>query len=327
MNYYFSDPAGYYRRREQEKQEIKRLAYYIGGAFLGFIFLQNVLYLILVFAGLSESYQTDPVYQSGIDVILICLGLIIPFFFFGNKMKQTSKAAEPLAFEKPHNITGAFLAVIAGLGICMGANIITSYITVIMEVFGVKLTSPDIAMPTGPMGVIITVVRVVLCAALTEEICLRGYVMGNLRPYGDKFAIVISSIMFAAIHGNLVQAPFALIAGAAIGYFSIKTGTVWTGIIIHALNNLISVFISYAVDILPEETVTAIYAAILYGLIILGGVALILFKLLTSGEKLKDNITLLTMREKISVFIFNPLVLLTLAYMIYVTASYVEIGK
>ncbi len=326
MNYY-NDPAEYYRRREQEKQEIKSLAYYIGGAFLGFIFLQNLLYLILVFADLGKNYQADQIYQSGIDVILICVGLMLPFCLLGKKMKQTSKAAEPLAFEKPYNITAAFLAVVAGLGICMGANIVTSYITLIMEAFGVKLTSPDVAMPSGAMGVIIIIVRVVLCAALTEEICLRGYVMGNLRPYGDKFAIIVSSIMFAAIHGNLVQAPFALIAGAAIGYFSIKTGTVWTGIIIHALNNLISVFISYAVDILPEETVTAIYGALLYGLIILGGVALVLFKLLTSGEKLRDNVTFLTMREKISVFIFNPAVLLTLAYMIYITADYVAIGK
>ena len=67
--------------------------------------------------------------------------------------------------------------------------------------------------------------------------------MGNLRKYGDKFALLASALVFAVMHGNLVQAPFALIAGFGLGYLSIKTGTIWTGIAIHAANNLISVIV------------------------------------------------------------------------------------
>ena len=68
--------------------------------------------------------------------------------------------------------------------------------------------------------------------------------MQPLRRYGDAFAVAASSVIFALMHGNLIQAPFALIAGVGLGYFVISTGSIWTGVVIHFLNNLFSVVIS-----------------------------------------------------------------------------------
>ena len=161
---------------------------------------------------------------------------------------------------------------------------------------------------------------------MTEEIVMRGYVMGNLRAYGDKFAIIMSSVMFAAMHGNLVQAPFALIAGFALGYFSIKTGSLWTGIIIHALNNTISVVITYATEGLSEEKANMLAAVLIYGLIFVGALAFILFRMITKDRPLTDNCRALSLKEKCSAFILNPTMLLSFAYMLYITSFYIEIG-
>lgn len=70
---------------------------------------------------------------------------------------------------------------------------------------------------------------------------MRGVVMQPLRKYGDWFAILTSAFVFALMHGNLVQAPFAFIAGIGLGYAVIASGSLWTGILIHLLNNSISV--------------------------------------------------------------------------------------
>ena len=94
--------------------------------------------------------------------------------------------------------------------------------------------------------------------------------MQNLRPFGDSFAIVMSAIVFAFMHGNLVQAPFALIAGCALGYIAIKTGSLWTSIVVHALNNSISLIISYLGQSMEKEALTILSAVIIYGLIIIG---------------------------------------------------------
>ncbi len=326
MNYYYNADENFFLTREEKKREIKKLGLYTGAAFVLFIVLQNLLFVLFEFAGITKNYLSDPQMQSAVDILLIIPSIMIPFCFFGKKMKKVSHVREPLALDRPDNMLIYFLAVVSGIGVCMAANIITSFITVFMEGAGVTLSSPDVAMPGGTSGIIITFARVVICATMTEELCLRGFVMGNLRNYGDRFAILMSSVMFAAMHGNLVQAPFALIAGFAIGYFTVKTGSMWTGITIHAANNIISVVITYLIDMFSEEATALISAAIIYGFIIIGGICFVIFRIKMNNTALTENCKVLSLREKCSAFMLNPAMLLAMAYMIYITSLYVKIG-
>ena len=150
--------------------------------------------------------------------------------------------------------------------------------------------------------------------------------MGNLRKYGDKFAIVVSATVFAVIHGNLIQAPFALIAGFALGYFSVKTGTLWTGIAIHAANNFISTAVSYAMDFYGEEKVAMVYAYILYGLIIIGFIAVKAFNKRNSNKFFYEDSLMLSVGEKVKDFFLNPAMIVAMGYMLYITSLYIGLN-
>ena len=206
---------------------------------------------------------------------------------------------------------------------CIEANIATTYLTVIMSIFGFELSSPDIPMPGGAAGVVTSIIRIVVVAAIAEELTLRGYVMGNLRKYGDRFAIIVSSVVFAIMHGNLIQAPFALIAGFGLGYFAVKTGTVWTAVAIHAANNFISTAISYAMDYFSEEFVSLIYAFVLYGFIFFGLIALWLLKF-RNNQKLRGDCLGTSDKDKMKAFFLNPAMITALVYMIYITTKFVS---
>lgn len=323
-NYYnrYADP-GYFSKREMQKKEIKVLGLYTGFALLSQIILQNVLIYIMEFAGFTDKYLSDGIFQNASDIIIVLISFLLPYFFIGKKMKEVSLVQEPVPLGKPVDAVSFILAVIAGIGFCMMANIITSYFTIFISIFGVELSSPDIAMPKGFTGVLITVIRVVVIAAVTEELTLRGYIMGNLRKYGDKFAILASALVFAVMHGNLVQAPFALIAGFGLGYLCIKTGTIWTGIAIHAANNFISTAISYGTEILPEETINIFYVFVLYGFIIFGAVALWLLKSRGQLLRLHSDFLATTTPVKIKEFFLNPAMIIALGYMFYITMKYI----
>jgi membrane protease YdiL (CAAX protease family) len=77
--------------------------------------------------------------------------------------------------------------------------------------------------------------------AITEELLMRGMIMQPLRRFGNGFALVCSSILFALLHQNMTQAPMAFFAGLALGWASIKTGALWAPILIHFWNNAVSV--------------------------------------------------------------------------------------
>lgn len=328
MDYYYNryaDP-GYFIKKDAQRKEIKILGLFVGMALIGQIVLQYIFSFAVDIAGLTDKYLTDGVFQNGIDIIITLISFLLPFFFAGKYMKRISKVNEPVALEKPIDALSFIFAVIAGIGFCMFANIVTSYLTIFIGAFGLELSSPDIPMPAGVAGVTTTVIRVAVVAAVSEEITLRGYVMGNLRKYGDKFALLASALVFAVMHGNLVQAPFALIAGFGLGYLSIKTGTIWTGIAIHAANNLISVIVSYAVDFMPEETLNALYSTVLYGFIVLGVIAFRFLRKRTADTKLREENVYLTMTEKTKAFFLNPAMIAALCYMLYITMQFVGFG-
>lgn len=75
-------------------------------------------------------------------------------------------------------------------------------------------------------------------APISEELLFRGYVLGVLRPYGKKFSIVCSALLFALFHGNLLQAPYAFLAGLVLGYTALEYSVFWA-IAVHGFNNLV----------------------------------------------------------------------------------------
>ncbi len=318
----FSDMNGFIARRSKEKKDIRRLGHCVGGAVLLYLALQNIYSVILGIFGFGELYLANELFRKGTEVLLIIFSILPSFMLFGSRMKKISGVPEPLILSKPKKPLSVFLAFFAGMGACMVANYVTAFFSTFMAIFGYSLSSPDVGLPTGVTGIILTVVQVVFVAALVEELSLRGYVMGNLRPYGNGFAIFISSLIFALIHGNLVQAPFALVAGFAIGYFSIRTETIWTGILIHAGNNLFSVALSYIGEFFGDDVLVAAYSASNLFFIVFGLVCFAVFRKIT-GKENSQQVSDLTNGEKIKAFLSSPAIIAVIVIMLIITMDYI----
>lgn len=317
----------YNMKKSFEKKSLRRLGVYTAMAILLSIFLQNLIVVVLELSGLYDRYFSDAYFSSAVDIIVVVFGMLMPFAFMGRRMKKASGLQQPLMVERPRSVMLMIPAVFAGLGFCMLCNIVNSNITAFFSNMDIEFTSPEIPMADGVSGIILTFFRVAITAGVVEELCFRGYVMGNLRFYGDSFAIAVSSVMFAMLHGNMVQAPFALMAGFALGYLSVKTGTIWTGIIIHVLNNSISLVIYYLGKSLSEEELISVYALLLYGLILFGAVSFAFFSLGTRRYPLFKGDSLLSLGGKIRAYFINMPMLMVIAYMIYITAEYVKKGS
>ena len=319
----FFDPSILWKKSE-DRRMLRRLSLLGGGALILYILIQYGLIIGLKLFDKNNLYGTDELFQSAFDIILSIAGMYIPFALLGKAMKKISGEENPVPLGRPLSLPMCLLAVVAGLGLCMVANYVTSIITVVMALFGVELSTPDIAMPTGVAGIVLSVVRIGVVAAVVEESAMRGFVMGNLRRYGDGFAIVMSAFLFGFMHGNLIQAPFALIAGIGLGYLSIKTGTLWTGIVIHFLNNMISVSVTYLSDVIPEETLNVVYGELIYILMIAGIICFVIFNNKTRHIALRRNETALSASERVTVYLFTPTMIAAFGYMIFVTATFIS---
>lgn len=100
-----------------------------------------------------------------------------------------------------------------------------------------------------------------ILAPIVEEVVLRKGVQKSLQAINPIFAIVVTSIIFGILHGNLVQGIFAGVFGLALGYVYYKTDNLAYSIAMHITVNLTGCLIS--VLALPEMPAYAIVAALL----------------------------------------------------------------
>ena len=109
----------------------------------------------------------------------------------------------------------------------------------------------------------------VFTAAIAEELLCRGLIFETLhKRWGTKTSILFSSLFFGLIHFDPATAIIALVAGVIFGVLYVRTSSLYTTIIIHAINNAFAfALISFGVgDVSFREVVGGgLLYYILYG--------------------------------------------------------------
>lgn len=112
-------------------------------------------------------------------------------------------------------------------------------------------------------------------APLSEEILFRGYVLRSLRPYGRRFAILGSALLFGLFHGNLLQGPYAFLVGLILGYLACEYSIKWS-IALHVFNNLVlAEGLTRLTQNMPVELADAVHFALFGGFFLVSLVLLL----------------------------------------------------
>lgn len=96
--------------------------------------------------------------------------------------------------------------------------------------------------PSMPAALLLLLVAVQ--PAIAEEALFRGFIQNGLRSSGKWPAILVTAILFAVIHGSVYRLLPTLFLGLVIGYAAWQSGSIFTGAIIHGLNNGIAIWVA-----------------------------------------------------------------------------------
>ncbi len=326
LNDFYASPSELYLREEKEKKDIKYIGRVAGMCIIAYVLIQNILSVLLFSGPLGTLYETDPDIQSVTAIFFSIAGILVPFGIGGYFINKRTKT-DVFNLGKPVSTKLMLSAVPFGFFICLVGNYVTGIFVDLMGEAGVQLTAPEYPVPSGFGGRFIYAIAIAAVPPLVEEFAIRGVVMQPLRKYGDIFAIVASSLVFAVLHGNLIQAPFALIAGIGIGYAVCITNSVWTGVLIHAVNNFYSVITEFMIEDITDtavlDRVYIIVTVALYAVSISGSA---LFIILKKRRKILPSFTALGEGRKMFSFVWSIPMIIALLIMYHITKLYVEIG-
>lgn len=96
-----------------------------------------------------------------------------------------------------------------------------------------------------------TVITLIIIAPITEELFFRGLILrGTLASFRFRWAIFISSFLFAVLHGNLDQIPGAFLIGLVLGLVVFRLNSLLPALYVHALSNalcLLGMFLPFTI--------------------------------------------------------------------------------
>lgn len=300
-----------YERRENEKKLLRKKANAIGIGYLLMLAVNFLLSGVLMLADIYIIGGTPITEDVKLLIIqaLVSVAMFIPTYIIAGKIGGI-KTSRAIRFGKPERSDLVLPFLLAGYGLCTFASVSATYINVIFEIFGI---SDELGIPIlgGVYGFPLSAVVIAVIPALVEEFAYRGVVFSLLRPFGETFTVLTTAVMFGLMHGNIMQIPFAFMVGFVLGTVLIRTGSIWITVLLHFLNNFISVLLETLTDTLPE-----IYAPFITGawLILSAAVfAVGMIMLSAKGErffKFNKSPTALSSGEKALCVITSPVIII-----------------
>lgn len=172
-----------------------------------------------------------------------------------------------------------------------------NYIVTFLLNFLGKVPAQDIPVPKTILELSYTIFFIAAVPAIFEELLARGLIMRGYEGYGAKHAITISALLFGLMHYDLTNLIFPIFLGLILGFVVYRTNSIFSGIIVHFVNNAYGACMLYfwgkggdnivEPSSLQELLTSSIPAAI--GLVLIGGFLYYIYK--TTEDNMDDEKT------------------------------------
>ena len=212
----------------------------------------TVLVLLLALSFLQQMGWL-PLRNYGV-VIVYLLIFMLPMLVYVKRRKR--KMGEMLRLK---GIKFKYLpfTVVISIAICL--------ICAVLNVLGYMIFSslaatdqPTAMFDFSTQNPLMLVLTMVILPAVTEELLIRGVVLGEYEQYGTARAVLLSSLIFALFHANPIHFVSLLVAGVCYAMLTLLFDSVWPALIAHLFNNGAALLLYYNknfVSYILEDTI------------------------------------------------------------------------
>ncbi len=304
-----------YLKMQRDKREISMAAIAIGivcCCVFGITkFWLDIYFIIASFFGVMpqkalQNINSDPVFLEILQIVISSLTFTVPFIITAKIRNMRISDLIPFNKAKKGTKTSALLL---GLGFCAFADVAVNFSSAIFEGFGINYSVPQNESPKGIFGFLLVMLSTAVVPALVEEFACRGVILGFLKPFGNTFAVITSAAVFGILHGNFEQMPFAFTVGLILGFIRIETGSMNICILVHFINNAVSVGLNYLGNYISVGAQNTVYIIFLAVCLLLGIAGIILLPKREKAEEKETEEKPYSEAKKYLWFFTNPAII------------------
>jgi len=204
------------------------------------ILLVAVLFVLSYFGFIVNEWLSSLLIQI---VVMAAIPMLMYTLLISKNIKTTAK---DIGFKKISAKT-ILIVILLGIALYILNSYIASFFSTILYLFGyeklpIQITQTPINSSTIFKEFLLTAILPGIC----EEILHRGIMLNCAKKvHNTRYCLIISSLLFGLTHLNIAQFFYAAILGYLMGYVNLITDSIYPSIIIHFINNFLSVYFSY----------------------------------------------------------------------------------
>lgn len=190
---------------------------------------------------------------SGVSFILACLIAAFQEILMFGLPAALIILCEPFRLEeikswlrKPSSYdTG--LTMMSAVSYTLAGALISAVAYALLSAFGLVLELPPTIIPETISELLVAAVTVSGITAICEELLFRHALVQLLgRRFSRKTAVILTSILFAALHFSLIGFPSLLLLSLLLHSLYARKGTLVLPIVFHAMYNFAILVINYS---------------------------------------------------------------------------------
>ena len=196
-------------------------------------------YNLFSFMGTNASYYMSLVVQIG-------LIFLFPVFFLGRISKSRTKEVFQFSCYKKTSWKILFAAVFLGVIVFFLNVYVSNFFNTLISFFGYKHQSAVVSGSASWITLLLDLVCTAVLPAICEETLNRGIMLNGSSMLGMKKSVLLTGLLFGLLHMNIEQFFYATLIGFLLGYICWGCGSIFPCMVVHFMNNALSVFFSFA---------------------------------------------------------------------------------
>ncbi len=294
-----------------------------------FMIFQVMLTIIGIFISMfyghnhMQNFLTDNFYIITLfsEYVIILMPVIIFILLKKHKFKEALKIKNP-------GILPLILIVLASVPAYVVALMFNNIVIYFLQFFG-EIPYNQVPVPQNVFQLFIGIFVVALTPAICEEFMHRGLFLSAYERRGSYRAIIITAVFFGLFHFDITNLLGPVFLGLVIGYYVIRTNSIFAGILAHLLNNTIAQLLQYFTrDTSGQGNGNRLVSQDMFYLILVGLLAIIILFVimvlfnLSTKRKAQIMPPLASLgQDVISVFTHWPVVIVIITYIIMACLS------
>lgn len=212
------------------------------GSYVLKLLLQVIIVIVLGVTDVDQSFSRTVAYACIITSSNEIAFLLTPLAYGKIKGYDTIRG---MGFEGRFSLWATLLVIPLSVAlICMGQPLAEGFVRLV-ALIGYDISAATSIIPSTPGELVATLILVALLPAVAEEYIFRGCIARSFARKGYVFAVFMSALLFAIMHGSPLQLVHQFLIGVVCAVLFFATRSLWPPIILHFLNNAIALVLGY----------------------------------------------------------------------------------